>query len=147
MEKSTKIINNDAIKKTFVGYSVLEMLLSLMVVSILLNLCIPILNNVKILNEKEQYLYQDEIGIYQLQIRLAINKIEEVNPDEIIYYTTNGESTLSLVNNNLVSQPGWLCYLHDIDYAYFYEGLSIIYLEYERGDEYYSYPIAYIQKD
>ena len=89
------------------------------------------------------YLYQDEIGIYQMQIQLARNNIVSINPSEIVYNTSESECTISLVNNNVISQPGYLCYLIDVDDIYFYKRFFIIYIEYTRKGNVYTCPIAY----
>ena len=89
------------------------------------------------------YLYQDEIGIYQMQIQLARNNIVSINPSEIVYNTSESECTISLVNNNVISQPGYLCYLIDVDDIYFYKRFFISYIEYTRKGNVYTCPIAY----
>ena len=89
------------------------------------------------------YLYQDEIGIYQMQSQLARNNIISINPSEIVYNTSESECTIGLVNNNVISQPGYLCYLIDVDDIYFYKRFFIIYIEYTRKGNVYTCPIAY----
>lgn len=116
-----------------------------MVISLLLLLCCPLYKNINKLNEhrKNNYSYQDEIGIYQLQILLARNTITEINPTEIYYVSSESECCISVVNDNLISQPGYLCYLLNVDDVYFYEHFGIIYIEYYREGEYHDYPIGY----
>ena len=65
------------------------------------------------------------------------------NPSEIVYNTSESECTISLVNNNVISQPGYLCYLIDVDDIYFYKRFFIIYIEYTRKGNVYTCPIAY----
>jgi len=133
------------VRRTVSGYSLLEMLVGLLVISFLLTVIYPVFTSLSQLMRHQKYRYQDEIGIYQLQIRLACNQITEVNEDEILYYTSESESEIHLLNGNLISQPGWLCFLYDIDEAYFFVRKGIVYLEYERNGESYEYPIAYWQ--
>ncbi len=116
-----------------------------MIVSFLMLLCLPIYKNIAKLNEykSDTYIYQDEIGIYQLQLQLARNEITEINPEEIYYLTAENECRIAVVNDNLISQPGYLCYLLDIDEVYFYQSFGIIYIEYYREGEYHVYPIGY----
>lgn len=125
------------------GYTAIEMLISLAIISTLLLIATPILKNLIKINELSKLDYQDEVGIYQLQIELAKNQILEINNDEIIYKSIKGERKISLVNNNLISQPGYLCYLRNLDYISFYKSFDIYYLEFERNEQIYTYPIAY----
>lgn len=132
-------------RRTVGGYSLLEMLVSLLIISFLLTVIYPVFSSLKQLIRRQRFRYQDEIGIYQLQIRLACNQITEVNEDEIFYYTSESESEIHLLNDNLISQPGWLCFLYDIDEVFFFVRKGIVYLEYQRDGESYEYPIAYWQ--
>lgn len=132
-------------RRTVGGYSLLEMLVSLLIISFLLSVIYPVFSSLNQLIRRQRFRYQDEIGIYQLQIRLACNQITEVNEDEILYYTSESESEIHLLNNNLISQPGWLCFLYDIDEVFFFVRKGIVYLEYQRDGESYEYPLAYWQ--
>ncbi len=120
------------------GYNLLEMLVCLLVVSFLASLCFPMFKTLRQMVRLQKYRYQDEIGVYQLQITLACNNILEVRTDEISYESYEHDDCLiSVVNGNLISQPGWVCFLHDIDDATFSCRREIIYLEYLRDGEYY----------
>ena len=132
-------------RRTVGGYSLLEMLVSLLIISFLLTVIYPVFSSLNQLIRRQRFRYQDEIGIYQLQIRLACNQITEVNEDEIFYYTSESESEIHLLNDNLISQPGWLCFLYDIDEVFFFVRKGIVYLEYQRDGESYEYPLAYWQ--
>ncbi len=145
MEKFREVQDIHTDRKTG-GYCLLDLILSLSIIAFLLLLAIPLNKNITYLNQlrKDTYLYQDEIGIYQLQLLLAKNKITEVNPDEIYYQSAESECYISVVNDNLISQPGYLCYLRKVEDVYFYESWGIIYIEYYREGEYHVYPIAYV---
>lgn len=91
------------------------------------------------------YIYQDEIGLYQMQLTLAVNEIISVDSYEISYNTEKNECHISLVNFNVISQPGYICFLKDVDNVYFYQHFGIIYIDYERDGKFYTYPIAYAQ--
>ncbi len=126
------------------GYNLLEMLVGLLVTGFLASLAFPLFKTLEQLISLQKYRYQDEIGIYQLQITLACNNILEVRSDEILYQSyEHDDCCISVVNDNLISQPGWVCFLHDIDDAEFRFSKGIIYLEYLREGEYREYPIAY----
>lgn len=147
MEEFTTIQDIYPNRKTG-GYCLLELILSLAVMSLFVILAVPLCKNISELNEIKHdiYIYQDEIGIYQLQLLLAKNKITEINPTEIYYQSSESECCLSVVNDNLISQPGYLCYLREVEDVYFSESWGIIYIEYYRKGEYYEYPIGYTFK-
>ncbi len=128
------------------GYNLLELLLSLLALSSLLGIVAPMMVTLQKLFENEQYRYQDEIGIYQLQVLLAVNKVIEVDSDEIIYETSRRESRVEYVNNNLISTPGCVIYLYKIDDVSFKVIDDIIYMEYYRDNEWYEYAIGYKEK-
>lgn len=127
------------------GYSLLELLLALSILAMATTIIVPSLLATNKIKETQKRLYQDEIGIYQLQMQIALNKVLEINPDSIVYETYKNECEISLVNNNIISQPGWLCYICDVDDVSFYVSLGIIYMEYEREDKVYTYPIGYLE--
>jgi hypothetical protein len=120
-------------------------MLSLLIVSFLFTLTVPILKTTSKLLHQDIYTYQDEIGLYQMQITLATNEIISVDSYEISYQTEKNNCHISLVNFNVISQPGFLCFLKDVDNVYFYQHFGIIYIDYERDGEFYTYPIAYVQ--
>lgn len=95
--------------------------------------------------QQDIYTYQDEIGLYQLQITLATNDVISVDSYEITYNTENNVCHISLVNFNVISQPGFLCFLKDVDNVYFYQHFGIVYIDYERDGNFYTYPIAYVE--
>jgi prepilin-type N-terminal cleavage/methylation domain-containing protein len=127
------------------GYSLIELILALFIVSFLAALTVPILKTTSQLMQEDIYIYQDEIGLYQMQIILAANEITSVDSYEITYNTEKNECHISLVNFNVISQPGFICFLKDVDNVYFYQHFGIIYIDYERDGKFYTYPIAYAQ--
>ncbi|MBO4218163.1 MAG: hypothetical protein IKX74_01865 [Erysipelotrichaceae bacterium] len=123
------------------------MLVSLLIAGFLASLSFPVFRTLEEMVKLQKYRYQDEIGIYQLQITLACNSILEVSRDEILYESyEHDDCVISVVNDNLISQPGWVCFLHEIDDISFSVQDEIIYLEFSRDGEYREYPIAYYRK-
>jgi hypothetical protein len=119
--------------------------LTLFIVSFLFTLAVPILKMTSDIMHQDIYIYQDEIGLYQMQLTLAVNEIISVDSYEISYNTEKNECHISLVNFNVISQPGYICFLKDVDNVYFYQHFGIIYIDYERDGKFYTYPIAYAQ--
>lgn len=123
------------------GYTLLECLIALFILSLCLSLFSTYISYLDYL-KVDDYNLQDEIGIYQLQITLAKNEIVSVENDEIVYKTYNNECLISLVNNRLISKPGTLIYLINIDEVSFEQEEEVIYLIYVRDEKEYRYPIA-----
>ena len=130
-------------KENSAGYNILEMSLALLILSSALLLGSPLYRCLMQMREFDSYLYQDEIGIYQLQIALALGKNIKVEDDQLTYETLEHEYVVSLVNHKLITQPGTLDYLHDISNLYFQLEDGIIYLNYSRKNRSYTFPIAY----
>jgi len=128
------------------GFTLIEVLIALLILSFFADLICADLKILQKIAVSSQYNIQDEIGIYQLQITLATNKVLEINNDSIIYQGKENECTIEIVNDNLVSTPGWICFLYGIDDVEFKVEKEIVYIEYLKDGEYYEYPIAYKEK-
>ncbi len=103
----------------------------------------PVIRNLHDLRKGVKTGYQDEIGVYQLQIALAKGDIYDVSWDAVLYRTDANDCILHLVNRKLISQPGTLDFIHDIDDAHFELRGGMIYLTYEREESETTWPIAY----
>lgn len=145
MEKYRKIQTIQS-NRTSSGYSLIELILTLFIVSFLITLIGPIIKTTSKIMQQDIYTYQDEIGIYQMQIVLATNVITAVDNCEIGYRTEKNDCHISLVNFNVISQPGFVCFLTNVDNLFFYQHFGIIYIDYERDGMFYTYPIAYANK-
>jgi len=122
------------------------MLIALLVLSTLIVVISPMYQTLLQLKQQQNYDYQDQIGIYQLQILLARNNIVDYFSDEIIYQSATNECSVHLTNNRLISTPGFLCYLVDVEEVYFYQSKDILYITYYKNEKDYTYPLAYLAK-
>lgn len=124
------------------GFTLIEVLLSLSILAVI-SLCLtPVSRNLLSLRGSKQINYQDETGVYQLQIMLARNTITSVSDSQLTYQTANNDCTLHIVNHKLLSQPGSLDFIHDIDAVMFSVEENIVFMEYERGKTHFKWPIA-----
>lgn len=125
------------------AFTLIEVLLALAAAALIAVISLPAVSALKQLSVPRDTYYQDETGIYQLQIELAVNDLEEVGDDFLRYRTLDNECTLHVVNGKLISQPGTLDFIHGIDWARFESSGGIVYLRYPRGDQEFVWPVAY----
>ena len=125
------------------GYTVIELMLTMGILALISNIMLPAINNLYQLRQSVRTYYQDEIGVYQLQIALACGDIDKVKRDSISYHTSESDCIIHIVNNKLISQPGTVDYIHGIDEVRFEVFDNVIYMYYERDGNELSWPIAY----
>ena len=130
-------------RRCFAGFTLLETLLALALLAFITALSVPLLGAMSRLKEQVQYNYQDDIGVYQLQIRLATANIDQIDLDEIQFHNPDYDYQLHIVNENLIVQPGTLIFLHDIDSVDFSLEDDIVVMEYCRQEGCWRQPIAY----
>ena len=117
-------------------------MVALVAVTLLAKLIYPTVRSLIELRRELKADYQDEIGIYQLQITLAVNDITKVTPDSITYRSADSNCIIRILNGKLISQPGTVDYIHGIDDCYFEVIDDIVYLSFTR-DRRECWPIAY----
>ncbi len=118
------------------GFALVEILVAILTVCI----CIPILVSVISLMHtslKDRTSLQDQIALIQLRRYLAIAYDVELLPSSLTFQRQQEEMRLSVVNQNLIVQPGTQIFLMDIETAVFYlEGDSVM-LRYVRNQQEY----------
>lgn len=70
------------------GYTLTELMLALTVLVFLSGITVPLISTLVKVRKSSEVFYQDEIGLYQLQLELALHDIEEVNYESIVYHKT-----------------------------------------------------------
>ena len=114
------------------GFALVEVLVAILTVCI----CIPILVSVISLMHtslKDRTSLQDQIALIQLRRYLAVAYDVELLPSSLTFQRQQEEMRLSVVNQNLIVQPGTQIFLMDIETALFYlEGDSVM-LRYVRN--------------
>ncbi len=118
------------------GFALIEVLVAILTVCI----CIPILVSVISLMHtslKDRTSLQDQIALIQLRRYLAVAYDVELLPSSLTFQRQQEEMRLSVVNQNLIVQPGTQIFLMDIETALFYlEGDSVM-LRYVRNQQEY----------
>jgi len=118
------------------GFALVEVLVAILTVCI----CIPILVSVISLMRtslKDRTSLQDQIALVQLRRYLAVAYDIELLPSSLTFQRQHEEMRLSVVNQNLIVQPGTQMFLMDIEAALFYlEGDSVM-LRYVRDNQEY----------
>lgn len=118
------------------GFALIEVLVAVLTVCI----CIPIMVSVISLMRtslKDRTSLQDQIALVQLRRYLAVSYDIELLPSSLTFQRQHEEMRLSVVNQNLIVQPGTQMFLMDIEAALFYlEGDSVM-LRYVRDNQEY----------
>ena len=118
------------------GFALVEVLVAVLTVCI----CIPIMVSVISLmctSLKDRTSLQDQIALVQLRRYLAVAYDIELLPSSLTFQRQHEEMRLSVVNQNLIVQPGTQMFLMDIEAALFYlEGDSVM-LRYVRDNQEY----------
>ena len=118
------------------GFALVEVLVAILTVCI----CIPILVSVISLMRtslKDRTSLQDQIALVQLRRYLAVAYDIELLPSSLTFQRQHEEMRLSVVNQNLIVQPGTQMFLMDIEAVLFYlEGDSVM-LRYVRDNQEY----------
>ena len=118
------------------GFALVEVLVAVLTVCI----CIPIMVSVISLMRTsltDRTFLQDQIALVQLRRYLAVAYDVELLPSSLTFQRQQEEMRLSVVNQNLIVQPGTQIFLMDIETALFYlEGDSVM-LRYVRNQQEY----------
>ena len=128
------------------GYSLTELMLALTVLVFLSGITVPLISTLVKVRKSSEVFYQDEIGLYQLQLELALHDIEEVNYESIVYHKNGDTFILHIVNDKLLSQPGSEDFIHGISEAFFEVEDSVIYLSFSRQGKQLRFPIGYYEE-
>ncbi len=122
-------------------------MLALSVICFLSGITVPILRTLSSIRTRTRTFYQDEMGIYQLQLELALHDVLEVNYDSILYRKNNDTFILHIVNDKLLSQPGSEDFIHGISEAVFEVEDMIVWLSFQREQQWHRYPIGYFYEE
>lgn len=123
------------------GSVLVEYLLTLMIVLLLMPITVMSISVISkgLYNQEE---IQDSIASYQLRRMLLLSYDTYIEEGCLYFNYQNETRKLSLVNGNLIIQPGTQFVYTDIDEASFYMNDNTIILSYVRGNKTYEKAIA-----
>lgn len=102
------------------GFTLVEVVLSLSIISLSIVLCTKTLPLMMKMSEKN-YLAEDRISITQLRKMLVLGMKHEVVHKSVSYVYKQETFQIEFKDNRLVKTPGYEIVMTDLDDAYFYE--------------------------
>lgn len=120
-------------RKKVAGFTLIETLIALFVFTLCINLALGLFNVMKRHPLTTDHL-QDLNGLRQLTQYLALACDVEIAHDRLNYRYRDQKFTLSLVNNNLIIQPGTNILLLDLDKIEFASEGDQIIMSYRRNE-------------
>lgn len=115
------------------GFTLLESIFSLFVVSIGLSLLITALPLLSKINQFDVYI-EEEIALEKIREIILFASSIEVYSDEIIFYSMEDDASLILERTRIVRTPGYLILMDGLEQSEFAKKGSCIYLKYERNN-------------
>lgn len=118
------------------GSILAEYILTLMIILMLIPITLISLSVISLGLKKDQVI-QDVIADHQIRRILSLSYDAYIENDTLHFNYQNKERTLSLVNGNLILQPGTEIMYVNVDIASFYQENNTIFLFYTRGEKMY----------
>lgn len=116
------------------GFTSVEVLLSLWIISFSMLLLSSVLPSISKLTEPDSFI-QEQIGLRQLRHILLLSENVNITDDSLIGWLYNEEYTLKYDRNRLVKTPGYEIMLIDLASARFVSKGECIYLAYQKNNE------------
>ena len=115
------------------GFTLLESIFSLFIVSLSLSLLFTALPLLKKMNEFEVSI-EEEIALAKIRETLLFASDIEYSPFELFFYTMEDMVTLTLEYDRIVRHDGYLIFMDGLEESEFIEKNHCIYLRYRRND-------------
>lgn len=127
---------------THFGFTMIEMILSLLCISMFIPLVVHGAQIVLFDQSIQVQEMEDMMGIEQLRLYLAQGNVTSID-NNCLYYAREKEYSLLLVNRNLTLRPGNLVFLTAIDEIEFYEEEFSCCMKYKKNGKWYDVWIGY----
>lgn len=118
--------------KTNKGFTLLETLLALYIISITMLLLTSSLGILKQMNKDHRY-SDDAIAIHQIRILLATSKNIQILENELSFDLQSDTFYLQFDRNRLIKRKGYEIYLEDVEELHFYEEGECFGVEWKRN--------------
>ena len=122
--------------KMYKGFTVLETLLVMCLISVTLPFLYPMMQQVKTLATIPR-INDDQVVLHQLRIDVAMSKTVDVIDQKLQLTLNHKKFIVTFKNDKLFKTPGHEIYIEKIEDAYFYKNDGYYYLHYERGNKEY----------
>lgn len=116
------------------GFTVIEMLFSLLVFSISMGLVVQVIPNLKKITSMQIHI-EEEIAFRQVRRVISLAESILVQPDNLNFFYLGENATLEIENHQLVKKNGYVLYFEGFDFAQFKQKDKCIYFEYEKDGE------------
>ena len=124
------------------AFTTIEVLVAITTIIVLLTPITITLSSLHFIKYDSLKLVEDDFALNQLRTYLIGVSIISVDEVSIEYQKEGKLRTISLLNQKVISQPGTLVFLSNIDEVHFLERNGIVYLNYCRNAKYYERWIA-----
>lgn len=113
------------------GFTLLESVFSLFVITISFSLLLSALPLIKKINEFDISI-EEEMALAKLRETVLYGSDIEVSPDELFFYSMEEHMYLVLERNRIVREDGYMIFMDGLEDSEFIEKGNCIFLRYER---------------
>ena len=113
------------------GFTLLESVFSLFVITISFSLLLSALPLIKKINEFDISI-EEEMALAKLRETVLYGSDIEVSPDELFFYSMEEHMYLVLERNRIVREDGYVIFMDGLEDSEFIEKGNCIFLRYER---------------
>lgn len=121
-------------KLTNKGFTLLESLFSLLILSLGISLLISIFPCIKKLSSYSLDV-EEEIAFYKLRELMLLANDITFSRDQLWFFYMENDVNLTIENNRIVRSEGYVIYMEGVENAFFEKKESCYYLNYERNNE------------
>ena len=117
------------------AFMTIEVLVAITTIVVLITPIILTLSSLHFIKYNSLKLVEDDFALNQLRTYLIGVSILNIDESSIEYQKDGKVRAISLLNQKVISQPGTLVFLSDVNEIHFIERNGIVYLKYCRNDK------------